>query len=182
MRIGSVAARYTDALFEIARDKGVVDAVANDVAALGREVEDPRVRSFLLSARVPLAEKAQRLQAFQGSFHELTYNFIRLLLDKRRLDVLPELAPAFRRRQLAEQGTVQGVVESPRPLGQDQIDSLADALGRKLGKTVLLEGRVVPELVGGARIFVQNRMIDHSVQGRLHELEQRMRRAPLPTA
>ncbi len=182
MRVGSVAARYTEALFELARERGVLDEVAADVEALGREVDDPDVRAFLMSARVPLAEKARRLEAFRGTFHQLTYNFVRLLLDKRRLDVLPELAAAFRRRQLAERGAVQGVVESARPLATEQIDALADVLGRRLGKEVLLEGRVVPELVGGARIIVQNRMIDRSVQGGLQDLEQRLRRAPLPTA
>jgi F-type H+-transporting ATPase subunit delta len=60
-----------------------------------------------------------------------------------------------------------------------QIEELATAIGRQLGKEVILKNEVDPSLVGGVRVFVDNRMIDNSVQGRLSGLERKLREARL---
>ena len=83
---------------------------------------------------------------------------------------------------LAESGTVEGVVESARPLGEVELEELRASLGARLGKQVRLENRTAPDLVGGVRVIVDNRMIDYSVQGRLGALRKRMLDAPLPSS
>ena len=57
--------------------------------------------------------------------------------------------------------------------------AMASAMGRRLGKQVLLKNEVDPDLVGGVRVFVDNRMIDNSVQGRLDGLQRKLREARL---
>ena len=101
---------------------------------------------------------------------------------KRREQVLSGLGAAWRRRSLSERGAVEGIVQSARELGSGEVAELALALGRTLGKDVQLENQVVPDLVGGVRVFVDNRMLDCSVQGRLASLRQRMLSAPLAAA
>lgn len=178
-RISAVAARYGGALFDLAREKGVLDSVVRDVETLGRALAEPAAAAFLADGRVPLSEKRARLRDLARGFHELSSNFVQLVLDKRRVEVLAELAPAFRRRQLSERGAVEGVVQTPRPLSAADVGELAVALGRRLGREVLLENQIVPELVGGVRVFVQNRMLDHSVQGRLSGLRDHLRSVPV---
>ena len=58
-------------------------------------------------------------------------------------------------------------------------DALAAAIGRELGKEGYLKNDVDPGLVGGVRVFVANRMIDNSVQGRLAGLQRKLREARL---
>ena len=52
---------------------------------------------------------------------------------------------------------------------------------REFGKQLLLTNKLVPELVGGARVLAGNRMIDYSVQGRLEALRRKLMDAPLPS-
>ena len=59
------------------------------------------------------------------------------------------------------------------------MDELAAAIGQELGKEVYLKNEVDPGLVGGVRVFVDNRMIDNSVQGRLDGLNRKLREARL---
>ena len=80
---------------------------------------------------------------------------------------------------LERRGAVEGVVESARPLDAADVDKLQAALRAKLGKTVALEARVVPELVAGVRVFVDNKLIDQSAVGRLQGLRERMMAARL---
>jgi F-type H+-transporting ATPase subunit delta len=107
----------------------------------------------------------------------LTFNFLRLLLSKRRLEVLRELPGAFQKCVLDERGAVEGVVETPRPLSGRDLAELERALGARIGKQVKLENRLAPELMAGARVIVDNKLLDQSATGRLEGLRQRMLRA-----
>ena len=170
MRVGSVTNRYAEALFDLAKEKGVLDAVERDVEFLAAEMTVDSVADFLFDGRIPLEEKVRRLAFIEPHVNPLTHNFVRLLCDKRRLDVLRELGPAFRRRSLAERGAVEGIVESARPLGETEIANLNGALGKLLDKTVELTPRLAPDILGGVRVVVDNKMLDQSLRGRLDGL------------
>lgn len=166
--------RYATALFELARDKGQLERVEADVARIDRELAAPGGSTWLFDARVPESEKRKRLEELAAGLQPLTANFLRLLLDKRRIGVLREIGAAFRRNLLAERNATEGVVETPRPLGAGELAELSAALGRLLGKSVELEQRSAPELVAGVRVFVDNKLIDQSAAGRLQDLRGRM--------
>jgi F-type H+-transporting ATPase subunit delta len=112
----------------------------------------------------------------------LTRNFVGLLFDRRREHVLVGLPAAFRRLRLEQTGAIEGTVESARALGASELDSLASALGARLGKTVHLENRVDPDLIGGFRVFIGSRLLDRSVAGRIDGLRTRLMNAPLPVS
>ncbi|HVS17924.1 MAG TPA: ATP synthase F1 subunit delta [Planctomycetota bacterium] len=174
MSAGPVALRYATALFELAREQGVLERVEADVAKIDRELAAPGGSTWLFDARVSEADKRRRLEALAAGLQPLTANFLRLLLDKRRVGVLREIGAAFHRNMLSERNATEGVVETPRPLGPGEMAELSAALGRLLGKSVELEQRSAPALVAGVRVFVDNKLIDQSAAGRLHELRGRM--------
>ncbi len=180
MNVGPVTARYTDAIFDLAHEKGVLDEVRRDVEQLAAEVADEKVEAFLLDARIATSEKRQRVAQLTQSFNPLTQNLVSLLFDKNREQVLIGIGAAFRAKVLASRGAVEGVVESARPLGSGELAELAVAIGAQLKKEVLLENRLVPDLVGGVRVLVEGRLIDYSVQGRLASLRRKMEGARLP--
>jgi F-type H+-transporting ATPase subunit delta len=169
MKGGLVSARYATALYELARDKGALAEVQADVDALARELATPQSRA-LFDGRVPYEDKRKRLLALASRFHRLTANFLELLLEKRRLELLDQIPAAFRRVALADRGAVEGVVESPRPLGPGELAEIAVAVKRVLGKEVLLTSRTNPDLIAGVRVFADNRLIDRSALGRLEGL------------
>ena len=182
MIIDPVTSRWTDALFALAQDKDVLDEVTRDVERIAVEVGTPEVANFLFDARVPAGEKQKRVKELTSGFHTLTANFVGLLFDKNRSDVLRGLGHAFKLKVLASRGAVEGRVESARPLGSGELAELAVSLGSKLGKEVLLENVVVPTLVGGVRVTVGGRMIDYSVQGRLAGMRRKLMNARLPAS
>lgn len=177
-----VTTRYAVALYGLAKAKNALDAVSKDVAALAAEVARPATRSLLFNPRVEREAKRQQLGPVLAPAHVLTRNFVHLLLDKDREDVLQGLASAWKRLSLEERGAVEGRVESARPLDPADVTRLAAQLSSQLGRSLTLENKVVPELLGGARVFAANRMIDWSVQGRLESLRKKLLEAPLPTA
>jgi F-type H+-transporting ATPase subunit delta len=175
----AVTGRYVEALFRLALEQGSLERVAADVQTMGAEVSIPEVTAFLSNARVTNAEKVSRLEPLLATLDRTVANFVRLLFEKSRSEVLIETGEAFRLRVLEHRGATEGRVESARSLDPAQIDELATAIGRQLGKDVILKNEVDPGLVGGVRVFVDNRMIDNSVQGRLGGLQRKLREARL---
>lgn len=179
-RVDAITARYSQALFDLALEKGKLDAVKADVERIAAEIAEPRLRSFLSNPRVGREEKQRALAPLVGSLDALTRNFVGLVLDRSREDVLLHLAQAFKRLVLQRRGATEGVVESARPLAPEQLSLLARSVGARIGKEVTLENRLVPELIGGVRVFVDNRLLDHSVRGRLAGLRKRLLATALP--
>lgn len=180
--IDPVASRYVEALFNLAQREGVLEAVEADVARLAEAVAAPQVGDFFFDARLSVAVRREKIGPLVAGSHRLTRNFVGLLFDKRREEVLKDLGAAFHARALRERGAAEGVIESARPLAQSQLDSLKVALGGRLQKSVSLTNQIKPELIGGVRLVVDSRMFDNSIQGRLDGLRKRMEEAPLPSA
>ena len=179
--IDQVTTRYSEALFNLAKAKGVLDAVQSDVEKIARELASPAVSGFLFDARVDMDTRRSKFAPLLDGMNELTQNLVNLLMDKGRHGVLRGLPAAFHRRMLSESGATEGVVESARPVSASELGELAGALGKRLSKSVHLTNKIVPELVGGVRVIVDNKLIDYSVRGRLHGLRNRLEKAELPT-
>jgi F-type H+-transporting ATPase subunit delta len=180
--VDPVTNRYVEALFNLGVQRGALAAIERDVERLSAELAKPGVGDFFFDARVSIEVRRAKLEPLLAGAHELTRNFVNLLFDKRREDVLRRVGAAFHARSLRERGEVEGVALSARPLGDAAVARLATALGGRLGKTVRLKNEIRPELVGGVRVIVASRMLDSSVQGRLAGLKKRMEEAPLPSA
>jgi F-type H+-transporting ATPase subunit delta len=97
-----------------------------------------------------------------------------LLADRRRLDVLPEIAAAYRRRLLAHQRVVEADVTSAAPLTVDATAALQGALSRATGSQVRLRAAVDPSLLGGVVARVGSTVYDGSVRTQLKKLRERL--------
>ena len=64
--------------------------------------------------------------------------------------------------------------ESAVPLTDDQRERLAARLESRTGRRVLMEYAVVPDLIGGMRLFYDNRQIDDTVKNRLRQIAERL--------
>lgn len=173
MILDPVTLRYAEALWNVSARAGRLERVRTDVARLGAALPAPTL------AREQ--RRKQLLAKLSGADEYLT-NLVGLLFDRRREEVLQQLADAFKRLELQSRNTVEGQVESARPIPSDLLAALGRELESVLGKAVLLENRIVPELLGGTRVTVANRMIDYSVTGRLESLRRALLDAPLGAA
>ncbi len=180
MILDPVTVRWAGALYDLASKRGALASVSNDVERLGTEVARPEVRRIVVNPRLDRATRRAAVEGGLRGAHQLTQNFVDLAFERGRAEVMLEVAAAFRRRTRDEAGEVEGVVETARPMPAAELERVAADFGRALGKKLILKNRVVPELVGGARVIAGNRMLDGSITGRLDALRRRMQEVPLP--
>jgi F-type H+-transporting ATPase subunit delta len=135
----------------VARHPDVVQVV-NDPKLGSRQVLD-LVRGLIKSPLPPAAE-----------------NFLKLVVDNGRLAVLPEVARQFRAMKNVAEGRADCLIESALPLTEEQVRELLWGLSRKMGLTLIPEVRVDPELIGGVRVSVGDRVLDDTIKARLAQM------------
>lgn len=171
--------RYVTALFQTANEQKALEAVEQDLGRLAQVLDEPANRALLLDPRLPADRQRAMLTRIGEGMHALTRRFLALLVEHRRVAILPELRQAFRTQLLAARNTVEGVVESARGLSPEDVAQLAAAASQALGKTVELRVVERPELIGGVRLLVQNRLFDGSVATALDALRKQWLSLPV---
>jgi F-type H+-transporting ATPase subunit delta len=174
---GSVARRYARALFSIGAERGDFEKLGQelgDVAALWSA--SPDLRQALENPVFRQSEKQALLQQILPRVAPTpeVQRLVLLLLERRRIGVLPAAARAFRELADAHVGRVRAEITSAEPLGPGELDRVRRSLEQRTGKKVILEAAVDPALIGGMVARVGDLVLDGSVRTQIASLRQRL--------
>lgn len=174
----SLAGRYASALFDLASEAGTVTAVESDLDKLAEALrESAELRALIRNPEVS-REALGKVLAGIGqhlALAELTRNFLGVLAQNRRAAELPAMIRAFRAIAAAQRGEVTAEIASAHPLTDEQLAALEQKLRVREGRTVKLQTRVEPELLGGLVVTIGSKRIDGSIRSRLNTLAQAMK-------
>lgn len=172
MNEGRVAKRYAEA-FRLSQRSAdaheLYDAVRNFISIY--EQVEPDARRVMANALVTDREKIHFLQAFTMRYCPKLNALAELVVKRGRGEFFLRILYEIERQYCLQLGIVHALVESAVPLDDSTLQDLHDMLaGRVDNNGVRLSTRVVPELIGGFRISVGDRLLDRSVQGELRAL------------
>ncbi|MBU3030671.1 F0F1 ATP synthase subunit delta [Paracoccus marinaquae] len=174
----SIAGRYAQAVFDIVKEEGGLDALARQIDDLGAALADSAdLREVIAS---PVFSRDQQgkvigaLASKMGLSATLT-NTLKLMAQNRRLFVLPQLVNRLQALIADDRGEVTADVTSAVALTDDQQARLRDTLAKKSGKTVKLNTRVDEGLIGGMIVKLGSQMVDSSVRSKLASLQNAMK-------
>ena len=173
MHSTAAARRYARALFSLAGEEGRIDAVRGELTALRRAFHENReLHNAIFRPLHPAAERRAVLAAVCERFgaSRSVVNFLRLLVDRRRLVDFDAICDEFDRLADEAAGRVRADVVSATPLRDDQRERLRRALAARTGKQVELAERVDPALLGGAVASVAGVVFDGSLRTQLAQL------------
>jgi F-type H+-transporting ATPase subunit delta len=176
----ALADRYAEALFDLAREAGALDAVEKDVARIRNALTaSADLRTVLKSAAYDSDDKRNAIMAIAERLGAgaLTRNFLSVVAQNRRLFALGDMLAAYARRMAAHRGEVAAEAISAAPLTDDQIRRLRAEIERVIGKAVLLSARTDPDLLGGLIVKVGSTMIDSSLRTKLSRVKSLMKEA-----
>lgn len=181
--MASITKRYSDALYQVAEKEGSVDHIATDCEALCIALEERAARLFLQNPQVARSDKVAMLdkvlRAGGREPHARMSRFLEVVFERGRQEHLGEIAQAFRARALDARGEVEGVIESATPMDDADVASLAEGLGKSVGKKLLLSVKVDESLLGGFRVLVGDRIWDASLRSQLEDLGTKLKGIPL---
>lgn len=168
-----VAKRYARALFELAEADNRIEAVGSDLAAVETVFTDAAVRDGLTSPVKKHEEKAEVLKAIieAAGIDAMVGNFLHVLLDARKLAVVPQICATYAKMADEATGKLRGEAITPMALEPSSLETIAAALSKALGKEVILEARQDPSLMGGMVARVGNLVFDASVKTQLQRMK-----------
>jgi F-type H+-transporting ATPase subunit delta len=168
-----LAKRYARALLDLAREEGSLEAAGEELARGVAVFQEPRLRPLVLS---PVIDASARLRTANAVVDALGVsrtvgNLLRLLAERDRLTLLPDVARWYDALVDEEVGRARATIRSAAPLGateRSELVELAKRLTRR--REVIATTDVDPELLGGAVLDVGGIVYDGSLKTQLARL------------
>jgi F-type H+-transporting ATPase subunit delta len=176
--VEEIAQVYARALFEVAKEHGVLDRVRDELGQFAEALEHDRdLRLYFFSPYFSSQEKRDGVERIVSEADEHTVNFLKLLAERHRMPVLPRMRRAFDALWAEENKLLPVTVTSAVELD----DGLAEDVGKRIeeqtGRRVQLSSKVDPDLLGGLVVRVGNMVLDASVRNRLEQLRKQVAKA-----
>ncbi|KAL5778978.1 hypothetical protein ACOSQ2_009715 [Xanthoceras sorbifolium] len=176
----SVARSYAAALADVAKSNNTLDTTSADVEKLEKIFSDPQVFDFFQSPVISVENKRQVLDDICKSSQLLphTANFLNILIDSKRVDVIREIMKEFETVYNEMTDTELAVVSSVVKLESEHLAQIAKQVQRMTGaKNVRIKTVIDPSLIAGFTIRyggTGSKLIDMSVKKQLEEIAAQM--------
>ena len=169
-----VADRYAKALLDLAISDSAVDEVQSELAAVSQIIETQgNLTAFLLSPRSDLKIKKTVLNhIFIDSVRKNILNLLLLLLDKGRMEVLPDIVTSYVKMADEYRNILNITVTTALPLNQAQIDSISEKFKAIYhGSSVKITVETDNSLIGGVKVIIGDKLYDGTVKGKLSKMQ-----------
>ena len=174
----TAALRYARALLEVGiKEQADLEGLERDLAAfVGLLSDHPMLAKVLLNPAVPVPRK-------RGAVVELTTRMqpapivgklLVLLAERDRLVLLPDLLESYRDRLLTHRNVVRAELTTTTPLDSSRAAAIEQQLARATGRTVTVQTRIDPALIGGIVARIGSTVYDGSVARQLEKIKARL--------
>ena len=170
-RSTTAARRYAEAVLELARRDGTLDAWLVELRLAVEIMGVGEAATVIDNPAIAWGDRRAIITGLLGSrVGASTRNLVLLLAKRGRLAILPGVADELKRLVDREHGVVVANIASAEPLEPADLAAIAERVGAGAGARVEVHATVDPELIGGLTVRVGDRLIDASVRGRLERL------------
>jgi F-type H+-transporting ATPase subunit delta len=173
------ASRYAKALHQVSSEKDSVPKVLDALRALDKAVL--ALGDEFLEAASPVVSDADKQKIFvdglkNQNLPEEVLSLLGLLVEKKRLALLPEIALAFQDYSDQLNGVARGTVESTTNLGPEERSRIEELISKVTKKKAILEYKTSPGLIGGLIARVGGYTFDDSLDTQLTLLSEYLKR------
>jgi F-type H+-transporting ATPase subunit delta len=176
--VEEIARVYAEALFEVAKEKGKLDAIRGQLGQVADALQaDRELAVFFFSPYFSSAEKRDGIaRAITGAEPELT-NFLGLLVEKHRMPVIFRMRRRFDELWAEENKQLDVTLTSAVELDPEIVGRVGAEIERQTDRKVQLRSRVDEDLLGGLVLQVGNMVLDASIRNRLERLRKEVAQA-----
>lgn len=175
--VGVAAKRYAAALLDVAQEKSAVDRCLKDLQTFSDGMSgSTELNEVLVSPAVP-SDQATGVVASVAEkmgLDRLSVAFLALLSSRRRMEELPEVITAYSAEQESRSGRQKGDLVSAGMLAPGHVVKIREAIGKVLGCQLTLTQKTDPDLLGGLRVSVGDRVFDLATRSYLESLRTKL--------
>ncbi|MEK7813973.1 MAG: ATP synthase F1 subunit delta [Candidatus Desantisbacteria bacterium] len=170
----SVAARYAQAFFDIAKEDEQIDEYGQELTIVSDALSmNPEFFRLIRHPAMTDVQKKELLKQILTacSLSKPTHEFLMVLERRKRMNLIQKIADSYLQMADNQKNIITVIVTSAIPLSSTQQDALRNKLSQMISSVIKLKMQVEPEIIGGLIIRLKDRVIDGSVRGRLERLK-----------
>jgi len=173
-----IAEVYARALFEAAKDDGVLDRVHDELGEFADALDaDRNLQVFLFSPYFSSEEKKAGVRRIVSDADERLLNFLELLAERHRMPALFRIRRIFDASWAEENKLLPVTVTSATELDAGLVEEIGRRIQEQTGRQVDLSSNVDPDVLGGLMVRVGNMVLDATVRNRLEQLRKQVAKA-----
>lgn len=168
--ISTIARPYAVAVFKLAMEEKKLSSWSDFLALLNGLVKDKDLSAFLRDTKVLDIDREKTILKCVGDIDKKGENLIKLLIENKRLMVIPYIFSIYEELKASEEGSIEAQIIVAEKPDLKVLDSLIKRLEKKFNKKIESKLVVDKSIIGGTRIVVGDTVIDASVKGQLDSL------------
>jgi F-type H+-transporting ATPase subunit delta len=164
----TIARPYAEAAFRLAREQGALDRWSQMLHFLEMVVQDERITHAIGAPNLTNRQLESMVLGVCGEQLDGTgRNFVQVLVANDRLGVVPAVRALFEELKREQEGILEAQITSAFALDDEQQSRLVRRLESKYQRKVSAQVSVDPQLIGGVKIVVGDKVLDATVRGKL---------------
>lgn len=177
-----LASPYIKAAFQVARDEAELDDWQLKLEQLAQVFQDPELKGMTHNPRVSQEKLKVIMDAVMDELEASASQrrFVDLLIKEKKLSLMPWIHKGFLQERKKAEAAAKGelpvevTIVSAKELTPQQLDNLKGTLKKKFNTSAEPEVKVDPDLIGGIKLIIGDRVYDQSVKGQLDRMRKHL--------
>ncbi len=171
--ISNISKRYARAFFEIAEEEKKLEQYYNELQQFSSIINGNKDLGVFLAN--PIFEQDSKKKVLEQiisklSLSPMTVNFLKVLVDKKRIDVLADIESCYRLLMDEALQKLRVNVKTAFPLSSEMVSYITANLEKMTGKQVNVTVENDAGLLGGIVIGVGDTLYDGSIKTQLNNM------------
>lgn len=181
MNEGKIAVRYAKALFELAKEKEILEKVIGDIKIISQIIaEFPELSEMINSPVITNKQKKTVLtNLFKGKIQKISNDFLILIIDKGRGDYLARILNRFIVDYRQYKNIKEAVITTATAIDSSTKEQIKIAMESVLNTKVEISEKTDANIIGGFIIRVDDNQFDASVSSKLKNVRRELLKSTL---
>jgi F-type H+-transporting ATPase subunit delta len=176
MNDSKISVRYSKALFQLALDNKLLDAVNSDMILISEVCKTPEAKEFIHNPVIRPSKKTAIFHAlFEGNVEAMTLSLIDLVVKNGRESYLPSIARVFIHETLKYHGITETYLTSAIEVNTQIKKEISALVADVFNTKVDLKENIDPEIIGGFVLRIGDKYIDASIRNKLRKIKKELR-------
>ncbi len=171
-----ISKKYANALFELSQEDQNIEKVYDDLIFTDETIKtNENLAQFLFSPVIKKEDKKEVInKLFSMHICKTTLDFLFLLVDSDRIDVIADILNQFSSSYNASKNIVKPLIKSAVELNPEQKKAVEYKLQSKLNKKIEPEYIIDEDIIGGLVIAIEDKTIDCSLKNKFDNMQKHL--------
>lgn len=175
MNDSKISARYAKALFNFATENGKIEEIKKDIDLLYETCKIVEFNTFLNSPILQTSKKITVLQnTFTGKIQQAVLDFIIIMTKNRREPFLKIITLNFLQLYRKHHNITESEITTAVSISAQNKQKLQNLLQQHFKGTITIKNTIVPDIIGGFILKINDKQLDASIKGQLNTYKQQL--------